>query len=151
MPNSGRPTEYKPEYSELAHNYCLLAATNEALGGFFGVTSRTVDNWIAVHPEFAKAIETGRTVADAEIARSLFARAKDYSHEVKRKMLYQGEERTVTNTVAYPPDTQACVFWLRNRQRQYWSLKAEASPEGEDDLVAALDAAGEKMRHAGRE
>jgi hypothetical protein len=79
-------------------------------------------------PSFAKAIETGRAVADAGIARSLFARAKGYSHEVERKTLYQGEERTVTNTVSYPTDTQACVFWLRNRQRQYWSLKPRRRP-----------------------
>jgi hypothetical protein len=37
MPTPGQPTSYKPEYCELAHNYCLLGATNEALGGFFGV------------------------------------------------------------------------------------------------------------------
>jgi len=42
-----QPTAYKPEYCELGHNYCLLGATNEELGSFFGVTRRTVDNWIA--------------------------------------------------------------------------------------------------------
>ena len=46
--------------------------------------------------------------------------------ELTRTTLYQGEERTITNTVSYPPDTQACMFWLRNRQRQYWQAKAEA-------------------------
>jgi hypothetical protein len=86
MATPGQPTSYKPEYCELAHNYCLLGATNEVLGDFFGVTSRTIDNWIAT----------------------------------------------------------------RNRQRQYWQAKAEAAPEiANDDLAAALDAAGESMRHAG--
>jgi hypothetical protein len=33
----GQPTAYKAEYSELGHNYCLLGATNEELGSFFGV------------------------------------------------------------------------------------------------------------------
>lgn len=31
----GQPTRYKAEYRELAHNYCLLGATNEELGDFF--------------------------------------------------------------------------------------------------------------------
>jgi len=79
MATPGQPTSYKPEYGELAHNYCLLGATNE-VAGFFGVTRTT---------------------------------------------LYQGKEHTITNTVSYPPDTQACMFWLRNRQRQYWRAKAE--------------------------
>jgi hypothetical protein len=43
------------------------------------------------------------------------------------------------------------MFWLRNRQRQYWQARAEAAPgfEAADDLAAALDAAGESVRHAG--
>ena len=40
----------------------------------------------------------------------------------------------------------ACMFWLRNRQRQYWQAKPEVS---DDDTVALLDAAGESMCHAG--
>jgi hypothetical protein len=45
----GQPTSYEPQYVELAHNYCLLGATNEVLGDFFGVTRRTIQNWIAAH------------------------------------------------------------------------------------------------------
>ena len=41
MNGPGHPSLYKPEYCELGHNYCLLGATNEELGGFFGVTRRT--------------------------------------------------------------------------------------------------------------
>ena len=49
MPTPGQPTLYEPDYCELAHNYCLLGATNEVLAGFFGVTRRTIQNWIAAH------------------------------------------------------------------------------------------------------
>jgi len=151
MATPGQPTLYKPEYCELAHNYCLLGATNEVLAGFFGVAPRTVDNWIATHPDFADAVKRGRAVADAVVVRALFERAKGFSHEVTRTTLYKGEKHTITNTVSYPPDTQACMFWLRNRQRQYWQARAEAPPEPEvvDDMAARLDAAGESMRHAG--
>ena len=153
MPTPGQPTLYKPEYIELAHNYCLLGATNEVLGDFFGVTSRTVDHWIATHPDFADAVRRGRAVA--VVVRALFERAKGFSHQVSRTTLYQGEKHTITNTVSYPPDTQACMFWLRNRQRQYWQARVEAppawepGPEAVDPLAAALDAAGESMHHAG--
>jgi hypothetical protein len=149
MATPGQPTLYQPEYNELAHNYCLLGATNEVLGDFFGVTSRTIDNWIATHPDFADAVYRGRAVADAVVVRALFERAKGFSHQVSRTTLYQGVEHTITNTVSYPPDTQACMFWLRNRQRHYWQAKAEATPEISDDMAALLDAAGESMRHAG--
>jgi hypothetical protein len=65
MATPGQPTLYKPEYRELAHNYCLLGATNEVLGDFFGVTRRTIQNWIATRPDFAKGVRRGRAVADA--------------------------------------------------------------------------------------
>jgi hypothetical protein len=84
------------------------------------------------------------------IVRALFDRAKGYSHEVSRTTLYRGNGQTVTNTVSCPPDTQACMFWLRNRQHEYWWARAESEPwpEGVDPLVAALDAAAESVRHA---
>jgi|EndMetStandDraft_8_1072994.scaffolds.fasta_scaffold223103_1 hypothetical protein len=54
MNDPGRPTLYRPDYCELARNYCLLGATNEDLGSFFDVTSRTIDNWIAVIPNLPR-------------------------------------------------------------------------------------------------
>ena len=142
----GRPTSYRPEYDELARNYCLLGATNEELGGFFGVSLRTVDNWIARHPEFATAVRRGRAFADARVARCLYDRAVGFEQTGKRTQLYRGEEKTVTNTVHYPPDTQACIFWLRHRRPQTWRDKAEVSADDAVDL-ALLDAAGERARH----
>ena len=149
MSHLGGPTAYKPEYCELAHNYCLLGATAEELAGFFAVTRGTINNWIAKIPEFATALPEGRDLADARVARCLFARAVGYSHKVDRTVLHRGEERTISNVVRYPPDTQACIFWLRNRQRRFWSEKAATEPEDTSDFVAALDAAGESMRNAG--
>jgi hypothetical protein len=35
MVTAGQPTLYKPEYCGLAHNYCLLGATNAELAEFF--------------------------------------------------------------------------------------------------------------------
>ena len=149
MSNLGRPTAYKPEYCELAHNYCLLGATAEELAGFFGVSRGTINNWMASIPEFATALREGRDLADARIARQLYARAMGYSHKVERTVLHRGEERTITNTVHYPPDTQACIFWLRNRRRQTWRESATGEAEGLGDIAAALTAAGEGLRNAG--
>jgi hypothetical protein len=33
MATPGQPTLYKPEYCELAHNYCLPGAANDVLAG----------------------------------------------------------------------------------------------------------------------
>ena len=90
MPTPGQPTLYKPDYCELAHNYCLLGATNEVLGDFFGVTRRTIWNWIATHLDFADAVYRGRAVVDAAVVRWLKkagARAETTREEVRRHAL----------------------------------------------------------------
>ena len=145
----GQPTAYRTDYRELAHNYCLLGATNQELAQFFGVSRRTVDNWIADIPEFAAAVREGRAFADARVARCLYDRATGYSYTVQRIVLHRGEERTIANVVHHPPDTQACIFWLRNRRRQSWRDKVEVAADGVD-LMALLDEAGERARVRGR-
>ena len=42
-----RPASYSSGLRELAHNYCLLGATKDELAEFFGISPRTIDNWIA--------------------------------------------------------------------------------------------------------
>jgi hypothetical protein len=147
MSNFGRPTAYKPEYCELAHNYCLLGATAEELAGFFGVTRGTINNWIATIPEFATALREGRDLADARIARCLYKRAMGYDHKVKRITECRGDEKTVTTELHFPPDTHACIFWLRNRRRRNWNPRAEVLTEG-PDIAALLDVADEGVRDA---
>jgi hypothetical protein len=150
MGTPGRPTAFKTEYCELARNYCLLGAVNDELAGFFGVAPRTIDNWVATIPDFEAAVREGRHVADARVAERLYARAMGYTYKGERTVLYRGEPRTVPHTVHYPPDIQACIFWLRNRRRQSWREKVEPAQEATVDMVALLDAAGEEaLRAAG--
>jgi hypothetical protein len=148
MNDPGRPTLYRRDYCELARNYCLLGATNADLAEFFNVTTRTIDNWIATHPEFATAVREAKVMADARVARCLYERAVGYEQTVERTVLHLGKEWTITNKVRHPPDTRACTFWLRNRQPRFWNGSAgvPAAEEPVDD-IALLDAAGERARH----
>jgi hypothetical protein len=61
----GRPTNFHPDMCGEAHNYCLLGATNDELAEFFGVSSRTVDNWLAGHADFKSAVKSGRIIAES--------------------------------------------------------------------------------------
>ena len=143
MSGSGRPTLYKPEHASRARELCARGATNPDLAGRFS----TIDLWLATHPE---AVQQGRDVADAIAVESLFTRVTGYNHQAEKVFLHCGEPRTVTCTAHVPPETRACMFWLRNRRPEDWRAKAEPMPEVVDDIAAALDAAGERMRHAGQ-
>jgi hypothetical protein len=147
MNGPGHPSLYEPRYGELAHNYCLLGATNEELGFFFGVSRRTIDNWIADIPEFAAGVRKGRTLAGGRAARSLYRRAVGCDVTVGRTVLDGGEQRTVREVVHRPPDVRACILWLRSR----WpGNRDDRRPnDGACDPVAALAAAGERARWGG--
>lgn len=140
MTTAGRPSLYKPEYDDQAHNHCLLGATNAGLADLLGVGERTIDRWIADIPGFAKAVRDGRAIADGRVARSLYERAVGYRQSVERIVVLRGEAKKIDVAVQHPPDTQACIFWLRNRCRPIWNAKpAPVLPDEEEDEFALLD------------
>src|SRR5215471_11956574 len=59
---------------------CWAPPTTDELATFFDVAVRTVDGWLRVHPEFAQAVQSGRAIADAEIAHRLYQRAMGYDY-----------------------------------------------------------------------
>jgi hypothetical protein len=151
MTAMGRPSRFDPTLCEQAHNYCLLGATNDDLSEFFGVSPRTVDRWIAEPADFGEAVKRGRIVADSRVARGLYDRAVGYDRMVERSAVVGGKLVPLTSTVHYPPNVQACIFWLRNRRRETWgdrgSDRAPVSANDSYDPFAELEAASERARH----
>ena len=116
----GRPSEYKESYARIAHSMCLLGATDVELAGAFGVCETTINAWKLAHQEFSEALKAGKMFADANVASSLFNRAMGYSHPAQKIFNDQGSAMVVDYIERYPPDTTACIFWLKNRQRDKW-------------------------------
>lgn len=139
---TGRPSKYRPEYDELARNYCLLGATDEQLAQFFEVAPRTIETWKTAHPTFLQALKDGKDLADAQVAMSLYRRATGYSHKaVKIFGNAQGESNIVEYVEHYPPDTTACIFWLKNRQRENWRNRPEAGDAEGESLSITINEA----------
>lgn len=101
----GRRTDYRPEMAEQAEKLCRLGATDKELADFFDVTEQTVNNWKSSQPGFFESLKKGKILADAEVANSLYNRA--------------------LGSDDYPPDTTACIFWLKNRQPGKWRDKVQ--------------------------
>lgn len=132
----GRPSKYKEEFAEQARKLCLLGATDADMARFFEVSEATLNNWKHEHPAFLEALKAGKSLADGVIAESLYQRAKGYSHpedDIRTVSLPAGggSEIVITPTIKhYPPDTTACIFWLKNRRPDLWRDK---TPEGGSD------------------
>ena len=123
---AGAPTKYKPEYCELATNYCLLGATDVDLAEFMEVNESTIHLWKKTHPEFSKAIKEGKEIADSKVAQSLYNRALGYSHKETKIATHEGQITDSKEFIKhYAPDPTSCIFWLKNRQKDKWRDKQD--------------------------
>ena len=128
----GRPSKYKDEFAEQAYKLCLLGATDKELADFFEVDELTINRWKGSKKEFRKSLKAGKDEADAVIAQKLYHRAKGYEHPEDKIFNDNGSPLIVPTVKHYPPDTTACIFWLKNRQRNKWRDKTEQELTGKD-------------------
>lgn len=142
----GRPSHYKPEYAAQAGKLCRLGATDQEVAEFFDVGHRTVDRWKATIPEFAAALNLGKEPADERVERSLYHKAIGYTFNAEEVFQYQGKVVRAQVVKHVPPDTTACIFWLKNRRPLDWRdvHKHEHSQDGAlgDRLVEAVQRVG---------
>lgn len=133
----GRPTKYTLEHDDLAYKLALLGCTDKEIAEAFGVTDTTVNNWKLSHPTFLESLCNGKLIADAEVAKSLYERAKGYSHADVDIRVIDGQIVQTPLTKHYPPDERAARLWLTNRQGKRWRDKTETGitdKEGNDVL-----------------
>ena len=142
------PTRYREGYAEQARKLCLLlGATDDELARFLEVPAGVLQGWLADIPAFAAAVRAGRDLADGEVADRLYRRALGFSHDAVRIFA----DREVPYVEHYPPDTAACIFWLKSRRPAKWRDRPERDASVDAaDLLAELDAAGERAKNARR-
>lgn len=134
-----RPTKFKSSSIEAAEKLARMGATDAEMADFFGVSERTLNTWKQQQPEFLQALKSGKLEADARVTEALFRRAVGYSHaDVDIRVVSNGQgggsEVVQTPIVKhYPPDTTACIFWLKNRRREDW----RDQPPKQEELPSA--------------
>ncbi|ALX22538.1 transposase [Bordetella pertussis] len=126
-----RPSKYQPAFAEQAAKLCRLGATDKDLADFFHVTERTLNTWKKQIPGFLQALNGGKVMADAEVADRLYQRALGYTHVEDDIRVCDGVIITTPTTRHYPPDTTACIFWLKNRRPDLWRDKPD--PTNDDN------------------
>lgn len=139
----GRPSSYLPEYNEVVFRLALLGAIDSDIADALGVSVATITNWKKNNPEFLASLKKGKRIADTVIANALYERAKgaEWIEEAAIKckdVTYEDGKRVEREHVevvplrkAAPPDTTACIFWLKNRDHKDWRDKQEIALSGE--------------------
>lgn len=134
-----RPSKYRPEFVEQAAKLCALGATDIEIADFFSVDVRTLHRWKGENPEFCHSLKVSKEIADNRIERSLYAKANGYEHdEVDIRVIMNDIVKTPIRKF-YPPDTTACIFWLKNRQPEKWRDKHDVEHTGSITLTLLSD------------
>lgn len=120
-----RPSLYKEEYTKLAYKLALLGSTDKELADIFEVAESTFSKWKVDFPELSEALKKGKDEADSMVVKSLFNRANGFHKEETEEIMYKGEIVELKRKKYYPPDVTACIYWLKNRQRDKWGDRKE--------------------------
>ena len=140
-PGGGRPSSYGPSAIRIAESMCKLGATDVEVADALGIGVRTLYEWKAAHKEFSAALKSAKDVADERVERSLYHRAVGYTFDSVKIFQVAGEPLVVPFREHVPPDTTACIFWLKNRRKEQWRDKQDVELSGVSLESLVLDAA----------
>lgn len=132
----GRPGVYCANYPELARRLALVGVTDKELASVFGITVEALYGWDKAHPDFLQARTRGGIMADSVVAVRLYHRAIGYDHPAVKIFMPAGADSPVYAPYVehHPPDVQAIIWWLKNRQRRHWKDKVEIDIGGRIDV-----------------
>jgi hypothetical protein len=112
---------------------CELGAIDKDIAQALGVTEQTINNWKVANPEFFESLKIGKSQVDERVKQSLVHRAMGYTHTEDDIRIINGEI-VITQTVKhYPPDTTACIFWLKNRMPDEFRTNPDV---GNDEILS---------------
>jgi hypothetical protein len=123
----GRPSKYKKEFAKQAEKLCAAGFTDLELADFFEVSHQTIDNWKHNHEEFLGSLKSGKSSADDRVERSLYHKAVGYTYDSVKIFMPSGSDAPVYAPYRehVPPDTTACIYWLKNRRPEDWQDKSK--------------------------
>lgn len=127
MRRPGQPKKITPHIARKIFLMAGYGMTDEQIGEVLGISHDTIDRE-KKKPEFCVSISKYKAEADLKVINALFHRAVGYTHpeEVVRSHVIGEDADKRIETVRiptmkhYPPDTEACRFWLMNRKREEW-------------------------------
>lgn len=122
-PGPGAQSKYESWMAAQVHRLALLGMTDEEMAAALGVNRQTFYTWQEKHFEFREAVQSGKERADAEIAESMFRRAKGHVVEKRKFVRAPDGQMHLVEVVQQEvsPDTAAGMKWLGLRRRKTWA------------------------------
>ncbi len=149
----GRPTKYTQLDLKKVKAVAERGWTDREMSGFFDVSYATWNAWKLKHPKFLDSLKEWKKNADERVERSLYERAIGYSHPEDKIFCSKDGVVTIVPTIKhYPPDTTACIYWTKNRDRDNWSDRSVLDATINTDIAGQFerDARADKREKANK-
>lgn len=132
-PNKGgRPSKHNKTHNTQVKILTEKGFTDKEISKVFEISKTTLNKWKKDYPEFMASLKAGKEIADNQVVRALFQRATGYTHPEIHITNHKGYITKTQIIKHYAPDTTACIFWLKNRDRDNWRDKLDHELTGKD-------------------
>ena len=125
---TGRPSGYNPKYHiPWVKSLARQGLTLKEIAAEIGIGKSTLCNWANDNPDLLDALNEGRDIADSVVEDSLYKLAIGHTVIEKKTVVSatgEGEQKPARIEILekqIPPNTTACIFWLKNRKRNRWT------------------------------
>jgi hypothetical protein len=113
------------QFPRTARLLAARGATQDDIAECLGVSTRTLQRWIARYPELSDAIQAGNDVFNPRVERALAERAIGFwvtwdEEEISTDRNGQKQIKTVQHRKYFPPDVTAGIWWSKNRMKDRW-------------------------------
>lgn len=120
---AGRPSKFNAALSAKIVSLYREGKTDAEVAEIIGICVRTLQYWKGKHNEFLHSIKEAKGIADNFVEASLFQRAVGYDYKVEKAVRIKDQVIFVEVTKHCPPDVQAQMYWLNNRQPKLWGRR----------------------------
>lgn len=142
----GRPTKLNDEIAQKITELVKEGYPVYQICDILNISRNTVKNWQKDDLDFLIAFKKAKMIADEMVELSLFKRATGYSLPETKVFNHEGEIIEHTIEKHYPADTQAAMFWLRNRRPDVWKEKVESDNVQNNAIINITPEQQEKLK-----
>lgn len=150
--SGGRKSKYNAQFHiPWVRGLAMRGLTVAEIAKELGVAKSTLCLWVKKDAKLSDALNEGREYTDVKVEQSLLSRAMGVTVTERKTILRASGEgagtpdRIEVLEKSYPPDTVACIFWLKNRRPDIWRDKRDVIMDGGVDVRKAELELGELL------
>ena len=114
----------------LIESWAREGLTDEQIASNIGIGTTTFYTWVDRFPVIRESLKKGKAPIDFEVENALLKRALGFEYEETETVFEDVDgkpKKRIKKTIKFiPPDTSACIFWLKNRKPNHWRKMNEA-------------------------